>query len=40
MSIIPGLQYRGGENAVSQKITEETGVNINFITPIGNETEN
>ena len=28
-----------GENAVSQKITEETGVNINFITPIGNETE-
>ena len=24
-----------GENAVSQKITEETGVNINFITPIG-----
>lgn len=25
-----------GENAVSQKITEETGVNINFITPIGN----
>lgn len=28
-----------GENAVSKKITEETGVNINFITPIGNETE-
>lgn len=28
-----------GENLVSQKITEETGVNINFITPIGNETE-
>ena len=28
-----------GENLVSQKITQETGVNINFITPIGNETE-
>lgn len=28
-----------GENAVSQKITEETGVNIHFITPIGNENE-
>lgn len=28
-----------GENLVSQTITEETGVNINFITPIGNETE-
>ena len=28
-----------GENAVSKKITEETGVDINFITPIGNETE-
>jgi len=28
-----------GENLVSKTITEETGVNINFITPIGNETE-
>ncbi|WP_236354952.1 extracellular solute-binding protein [Konateibacter massiliensis] len=28
-----------GENLVSKKITEETGVNINFITPSGNETE-
>lgn len=28
-----------GENLVSQTITEETGVDINFITPIGNETE-
>lgn len=28
-----------GENAVSKKITEETGVSVNFITPIGNETE-
>lgn len=28
-----------GENLVSQTITEETGVNVNFITPIGNETE-
>lgn len=28
-----------GENLVSRTITEETGVNINFITPIGNETE-
>lgn len=28
-----------GENLVSQKITEETGVDINFITPIGSETE-
>lgn len=28
-----------GENLVSQTITEETGVTINFITPIGNETE-
>lgn len=28
-----------GENIVSQKITEETGVNINFITPMGSETE-
>ena len=28
-----------GDNLVSKTITEETGVNINFITPIGNETE-
>ncbi len=28
-----------GENLVSSTITEETGVNINFVTPIGNETE-
>lgn len=28
-----------GENLVSGTITEETGVNINFVTPIGNETE-
>lgn len=28
-----------GENLVSKTITEETGVNINFITPIGNEVE-
>ena len=28
-----------GENIVSRAITEETGVNVNFITPIGNETE-
>lgn len=28
-----------GENMVSQAITEETGVTVNFITPIGNETE-
>lgn len=28
-----------GENLVSKTITEETGVDINFITPIGNETE-
>lgn len=28
-----------GENLVSQTITEETGVSVNFITPIGNETE-
>lgn len=28
-----------GENIVSKKITEETGVNINFITPSGNESE-
>lgn len=28
-----------GENLVSRTITEETGVDINFITPIGNETE-
>ncbi len=28
-----------GENAVSQAITEKTGVNINFITPQGNEEE-
>lgn len=28
-----------GENVVSKKITEETGININFITPIGSATE-
>lgn len=28
-----------GENIVSRKITEETGVNIRFITPSGNENE-
>ena len=28
-----------GENLVSRTITEETGVNIQFTTPIGNETE-
>lgn len=28
-----------GDNAVSKKITADTGVNINFITPKGNETE-
>ena len=28
-----------GENLVSGTITEETGVNINFVTPIGNEME-
>lgn len=28
-----------GENLVSKTITEETGVNINFITPSGNESE-
>lgn len=28
-----------GENLVSQTITEKTGVNVNFVTPIGNETE-
>lgn len=28
-----------GNNLVSQAITKETGVNINFITPMGNETE-
>ncbi len=28
-----------GDNIVSKKISEETGVNVNFITPIGNETE-
>lgn len=28
-----------GENAVSKKITEETGVNIRFMTPMGNESE-
>lgn len=28
-----------GENVVSKKITEETGVSINFITPGGNESE-
>ena len=29
-----------GENLVSQTITEETGVDIHFITPLGNESEN
>lgn len=28
-----------GENLVSKTITEETGVSVNFITPMGNETE-
>ena len=28
-----------GQNLVSQTITEETGVNVNFITPMGNEEE-
>lgn len=28
-----------GENLVSKSITEQTGVDINFITPMGNETE-
>lgn len=28
-----------GENAVSQKITEETGVSVRFLTPMGNENE-
>lgn len=28
-----------GENMVSRKITEETGVSVNFITPAGSETE-
>ena len=28
-----------GENVVSRKITEETGVSLNFITPSGNESE-
>lgn len=28
-----------GENIVSRKITEETGVSLNFITPSGNESE-
>lgn len=28
-----------GENLVSKKITEETGVSVDFITPMGNETE-
>lgn len=28
-----------GDNAVSKKITEETGVSLNFITPSGNESE-
>lgn len=27
-----------GENMVSKKITEETGIDVNFITPMGNET--
>ena len=29
-----------GKNLVSQKITDETGVSVNFITPLGNEDEN
>ena len=33
------FQTGWGENLVSKKITEETGVSINFITPAGNETE-
>ena len=28
-----------GENLVSKTITDETGVNVNFITPVGNEEE-
>ena len=28
-----------GGNAVSDKITEETGVSVNFVSPIGNEEE-
>lgn len=28
-----------GENLVSRKITEETGTDITFVTPVGNETE-
>ena len=28
-----------GENAVSQAISEETGINVNFITPMGSEAE-
>ena len=28
-----------GGNAVSDKITEETGVSVNFVTPLGNEEE-
>ena len=28
-----------GKNLVSQKITEDTGVSVNFITPLGNEDE-
>ena len=28
-----------GKNLVSQKITDETGVSVNFITPLGNEDE-
>lgn len=28
-----------GDNAVSQKITEETGINIRFMTPAGNESD-
>lgn len=28
-----------GENAVSKKITEETGVSVRFMTPMGNESE-
>ncbi|MBO5209369.1 MAG: extracellular solute-binding protein [Lachnospiraceae bacterium] len=33
------FNHSWGENIVSQKITEETGVSINFITPSGNESE-
>lgn len=33
------FNHTWGENVVSEKITEETGVSINFITPSGNESE-